>query len=153
MHEVTVVATSVRRDGKGFKATLPEYGEVWLSLPDSMAGAVEWKKTYDIAFNVKPGTKGNFYNVTQVKEHGAPASAPNVPPLNGGTPVFNDVGPHIGMWEKELFTALLTAKLPTSELILRGIEARRAARAIVRTDLDGKLPEVEDFNDSLEDSF
>ncbi len=155
MHETTVTASSVRKDGRGFKATLPEYGEVWLSLPDSMTGAVEWKKTYDIAFNVKPGTKGNFYNVTQVKEHGAPtpAPAPKAPALNGGPPVLTaDVGPHVGMWEKEAFDAL-RAGMTSSQIVVLGIEARRAAREIVRTNLDGKLPEYEslgDPNDSLE---
>ncbi len=154
MHETTVTASSVRKDGKGFKATLPEYGEVWLSLPDSMAGAVEWKKTYDVAFNVKEGTRGNFYNVTKIEEHGAPALAPSsAPASNGGTaPLNNDVGPHIGMWEKEVFDGL-RAGMTSSQIILLGIEARRAARIIVRADLDAKLPEFEtlgDPSDSLE---
>ncbi len=149
MHEVTVTAASVRKDGKGFKADLPEYGEVWLSLPDSMAGTVEWKKTYDIAFVVKPGTKGNFYNVTKVKAHGEPARPSNIPALNGG-PKPADIGPHVGMWEREAFDAL-RAGLTSEQVILMGIEARRAAREIVRTDIDGKLPVP--FDDSLDDTF
>ncbi len=149
MHEVTVTASSVRKDGKGFKATLPEYGEVWLSLPDSLTGTVEWKKTYDIAFVIKPGIKGDFYNVTKLKEHGAPAKAPNVPALNGGpdTPVRPaDVGPHGGMWEQLSFKALLTGKTE-SEVIIMGIKARQAAREILRADLDATL-DLEDTFDS-----
>ncbi len=149
MHEATVTASSVRRDGKGFKATLPEYGEVWLSLPDSMTGSVEWKKTYDIAFSVKPGTKGNFYNVTRVKERGEPVE-PAIPLRPNGqiTIAPRDIGPHVAMWEK-LSMEALRAGLTGPEIIIMGIEARQAARAIVRTNLDGKLSELEDtFDDS-----
>ncbi len=143
MHEATVTASSVRKDGKGFKATLPEYGEVWLSLPDSMVGTVEWKKTYDVAFVVKPGTKGDFYNVTKVKEHGAPAKAPNVPALNGGpdVPVYAvDGGPHLGMWEKRA-SELLENGMSEEQIVLHIILARRVARKGLLTDIDGKLPE------------
>ncbi len=83
------------------------------------------------------------------RPHLGAARAPNVPALNGSTPVTSDVGPHIGMWEKEAFQALLQG-MSSTEIIQKGIEARQVARTIVRTNLDGKLPEPDDFNASLE---
>ncbi len=147
MHECTVTVLSVRKDGKGFKANLPEYGEVWLSLSDRDIGKIEWKKTYDIAFNVKPGARGNFYNVTRIEE---PQQA------NGqvAPPKAADVGPHIAMWEKLFFEALVADGSPP--IVTTAIEARRLARKTLQTDLDGKLPEVktqEDLDDDQEDTF
>ncbi len=63
----------------------------------------------------------------------------------------SDVGPHVGMWEKEAFGALL-AGLTSSEVILRGIEARMAAREILKTNLDAKLPSLNPEH-GLEDTF
>ncbi len=145
MHESTVTVLSVRKDGKGFKANLPEYGEVWLSLSDRDIGKIEWKKTYDIAFNVKPGDRGNFYNVTRI---GKPqqANGPVVPPKAA------DVGPHIAMWEKLFFEALIgKGALPG---VVTAIEARRLARQTLQTDLDAKLPTIlAEFDDDLENTF
>ncbi len=61
-----------------------------------------------------------------------------------------DIGPHGGMWEQLAFKAL-QAGMTASQVIIMGIEARQAAREIVKTNLDGKLPvQPEDPNDSLE---
>ncbi len=149
MHEATVTATFIRKDGKGFKTTLPEYGEVWLSLPDAMTGTAETGKTYDVSFVINPGIKGNFYNVKKIKERGAPARAPNVPALNGGPDQSlrpADIGPHGGMWEQLSFKALLSGKTE-SEVIIMGIKARQAAKEILRADLDATL-DLEDTFDS-----
>ena len=69
----------------------------------------------------------------------AAAKAPSIPALT-------DVGPHVGMWEKEAFAAL-RAGMTSAEVIIMGIEARQAAREIIRTNLDAKLS---DPNDTLE---
>ncbi len=60
-----------------------------------------------------------------------------------------DIGPHVGMWEREAFLGL-RAGMTSAQVIIMGIEARQAARTIVRTDLDGRLPVQDDPNDSLE---
>ncbi len=97
----------------------------------------------------------------------------NIPALNGPTPMAvrvhsddfpsprpADVGPHLGMWEKEAFGALLAGKT-SSEVIIMGIEARQVAREILKFDLDKQQPEKfvvgslksAEFDDNLEDSF
>lgn len=79
-----------------------------------------------------------------VREHNRPPPQPIPKPA--------DVGPHLAMWEKLVFEAFQTGT-PTSEVILRGIEARQVAREILRTDLDGKLPELKgkaDLDNDLE---
>lgn len=60
-----------------------------------------------------------------------------------------EVGPHLGMWEKEAFVALRSG-MTSSQVIIMGIEARQAALEILKTDLSGKLPEP---NDDLENTF
>ncbi len=75
--------------------------------------------------------------------------------LNGGGGAVGaaDVGPHIAMWEKLAMEAFHLGKT-SPEVILMGIEARRAAREILKTDLDGKLTEPEpQLNDNLDDTF
>ncbi len=71
--------------------------------------------------------------------------------VNGQTPVTSgDAGPHLGMWEREVFGALLSGKTG-SEIRLLAIEARQLAREILKTNLDGKLPPAPaEFNDDLE---
>ncbi len=64
-----------------------------------------------------------------------------------------DGGPHLGMWEKEAMDALRSG-MTSAQVIIMGIDARRAAREILRTDLDGKLSDpTPDFNDGLGDSY
>ena len=73
------------------------------------------------------------------------------PPLTPGAAAVrpSDVGPHVGMWEKEAFTAL-RAGMGDSEVIIMGIAARHIALAIVRASLDEKPAPKPDFDDSLE---
>ncbi len=154
MHEATVTASSCRRDGKGFKTTLPEYGEVWMNLADADIGKIEYRQTYKIAFTVNKTPKGTFYDVKRIDNPSSPKAnpQPNVPALNGGAQA-GDIGPHVGMWEKEAFDAL-RAGMTSSQIIQMGIEARQVARLIVRANLEDKLPETlglqKDPNDSLD---
>ncbi len=149
MHECTVTATSVRKDGTAFQAVLPEYGKVWLNLSDRDNGKIEWKKTYDIAFNVKPGERGNFYNVTRIREPALPQAA--FKPQPDG-PKAADVGPHIAMWEKLFFEALVSKGAPPG--VVTAIEARRLARETLQADLDAKLqPGGYPYNDEEEITF
>ncbi len=70
-------------------------------------------------------------------------------------PQPTDIGPHAGMWEKEAFVALRSG-MTSAQVIVMGIEARQAAREILRTNLDGKLPQVKskaDFDDDPENNY
>ncbi len=70
----------------------------------------------------------------------APGGVREISHLPSSPPKPVDGGPHLGMWEKEAMDALRSG-MTSSEVILMGIEARQAAREILRTDLDGKLSE------------
>jgi len=99
MHQATLTALSVRQDGAGFKAALPDDGEQWLSLPDNLVGKVEWKSSYNVGWTKTPRkTGGFFYNVKQLNpvNTAPPAAQPPIwnnnhqPPSTGngnGSPV------------------------------------------------------------------
>lgn len=86
MHQNTVQVTSLRQDGTAFKCTLPEEGEVWMTIPDNMKGHVEWKATYNIGWTKNPRkTGGFFYNLKQLQvASAAPPAGHNNPPLSNG---------------------------------------------------------------------
>lgn len=114
---------------------------VVLSWTDEKAPAEFGGKEYKLIKKMKHADGG----VRAVQPYG-PAPTPPKPA---------DIGPHLGMWEKEVFDAL-RAGMTSPQVIIMGIEARRTAREILKTDLDGKLPEPKgkaDFNDNLGDTF
>lgn len=83
MHQAQLTALSVRQDGKGFKASLPEDGEQWLSLPDNLVGKVDWKSSYNVGWTKTPRkTGGFFYNVKELTPAAAPAGH-SQPSANG----------------------------------------------------------------------
>ncbi len=148
----TVTAISVRKDGKAFKANVPKYGEIWLGLGDRLAGKVEWKKSYEVDFHIKPGERGDFYNVTRVAPVGAPSAVVASKTNGNATSVASDPGPHRGMWEKEV-SNLLREGWEEEQIHLHIITCRRIARKALATDIDARLPEPglqTDPNDSLE---
>ncbi len=69
--------------------------------------------------------------------------------VDGHTPaVPGEVGPHLAMWEKLFFEALVTKGAPPN--IVTAVDARLMARATLQTNIDAKIPEPAEFNDSLE---
>ena len=139
MHEATVTVLSVRKDGKGFKANVPEHGgEIWFSLSDRDKGRIEWKKTYDIAYNIKPGERGNFYNVTRIGKPSLPQEAFLPAPARPAASK-SDPGPHVGMWEKRA-SELLYKGIVDTDIVAHGIKARQLASIIVHAPLTEDSP-------------
>ena len=136
----TIVQKNPPGLGKKMWELITDTGEKYKAF-GSEADHFQAGKRYRFSFESK---EFNGYPFKSVK--GAPKPVGEAPSANGARP--SDIGPHVGMWEKGAFEALLAGKT-SSEVIILGIEARRAAREIVRTDLDGKLPDP-DLNDSLE---
>ena len=84
MHTANITVISVRQDGTGFKAAIPNEGEQWLSLPDSLHGQAEWKKDYVISYTKTPKRQGGFfYNVKSLAAPGTVKSAAPVAHGNG----------------------------------------------------------------------
>ncbi len=108
--------------------------------------------TYEIGWtDEQKSWEGKSYTEHTIKGATPKLQAPKSD--GAATPRPGDVGPHLAMWEKEAFAGL-RAGLTRSEVTIMGIDARLAARDILRTDLDGKLPVTstpeQELNDSLE---
>ncbi len=99
--------------------------------------------------DVKYESEGKEWEGRPFTEHTIKAARLNptssAVPSPGNAPI--GPGPHLGMWEKEAFVALLAGHSST-EVIQTGIEARQAAKKIIATDLDAKLSESIDFLES-----
>ena len=88
MHTANITVLSVRQDGTGFKASIPEDGEQWLSLPDSLHGQAEWKKDYLVSYTKTPKRQGGFfYNVRSLAAPGAVVRSTATPTNGNGSPV------------------------------------------------------------------
>jgi hypothetical protein len=139
----TIVQKNPPGPGKKMWELVTETGEKYKAF-GSEADHFHAGKRYRFSFESK---EFNGYPFKSIKGAPKPVGSEVLSSANGARP--SDIGPHVGMWEKNVFEALLAGKT-SSEVIIMGIEARLAAREIVRTDLDGKLPEPVDLNDSLE---
>ena len=116
MHQATLTALSVRRDGAAFKAALPDEGEQWLDLPDNLVGKVEWKSSYNVGWTKTPRKAGGFfYNVKQLNpvNTAPPAAGHNSPHANGnGTPPphsYKDLDIATQAWGKVFGVPIMTA--------------------------------------------
>ncbi len=150
MHDatVTIVQKSLSKSGKTFTLTA-ETGEMFSVFPPE-AAFIEVGQRYTLEYT-SSDFQGKTYHT--VKKVSAAAKASSISAATGNSAIAHaDGGPHLAMWEKEVFRAMLKGGESTADIRLKGIEARQAAREILKTNLDGKLPEFpgDDPNDSLE---
>ncbi len=160
MHEatVTIVENSKPANPKAPNVLRVDTGSGQLKMkawPDLNPSAWNLGDTLDVSYlSEEKEYMGKAYTEHTIKTAKHHAGAPGgtfAKDLSVGAARAADVGPHVAMWEKEVFRALIAAE--AGNLIVKGIEARRVAREILKTDLDAKLPAEPEFNDSLEDSF
>ncbi len=112
MHTANITVLSVRQDGTGFKASIPNEGEQWLSLPDSLHGQAEWKKDYLISYTKTPKRQGGFfYNVKSLAEPGTVKPAAPAANGNGSPPPHNykDLDIMTAAWKK-IYAPLIVAR-------------------------------------------
>ncbi len=149
MHEATVTIIRKNKPGPGKKMweLVAETGEKFKAF-DSEASLFDEGKRYRLNFEPKEFNGFPFKAIKGTPKLLEAMSESVAPPLSA-----SDVGPHGGMWEREVFGALLNGKT-SSEIRLLAIEARQLAREILKTNLDGKLlPASAEFNDDLENTY
>jgi len=136
MHTANITVLSVRQDGAGFKANLPDDGEQWLSLPDTLHGQAEWKKDYLVSYTKTPKrTGGFFYNVKSLAVPGTVVRSA-VPPTNGnGSPVphsYKDLDIATA-WIAKVFAPIMVARELEGEITVEaGAEILARCEAIAK---------------------
>ncbi len=126
--------------------------KAWPDLNPSTWGLGD---TLDVTYNSEDKEyQGKPYKEHTIKTAKTSLTYMGKKSLNGGAGA-PDGGPHLGMWEKRISELLVPAgaSIPEEAIPLHIITCRRLARDGLEANIDGKLPELNEFNDDLENTF